>query len=126
MSDKVIKGFSPNVNLWLDVKANVELDIISGVYEYGKRMPTIKQLADIYSIGETTAQKILDSLVDDEIITKIHGKGYFVKMYVKDTLLSAHKEELKTRSLALAKYGKRLSIGKDEFVDIIGAAYDSD
>jgi GntR family transcriptional regulator len=91
------KPFSPNVNLWLEVKADIEIKIITGEYAAGDRIPSIVKIAEMYEVGNTTAHKVLESLCDDGTIVKQKGIGYFVKLYVKERLMKIHEKELKSR-----------------------------
>lgn len=88
------KTFSPNVNLWLGVKKDIEAKIIAGEYEQGGKIPTIVELGEQYNIGKTTAQKVINSLCDEGTIVKRVGIGCFVKPLVRGKLLEKHTKEL--------------------------------
>ena len=87
--------FGTGTNLWLAVKRDVEVKIITGVYAAGDNIPTIVELCEYYDIGKTTAQKIISALYDDGIIIKKVGYGCFVKPFVKDKLYRQHERDLK-------------------------------
>ena len=86
--------FSPNANLWLNVKKDIEAKIITGEFVAGGKIPTIVELGLQYNVGKTTAQKVVNALYDEGIIVKKVGIGCFVKPYVKEKLLERHKKEL--------------------------------
>lgn len=79
---------------WLDVKSDIELKIIRGEYSAGDRIPPVRKIAAIYSIGTTTAAKVLEHLYQEGTIYKKRGVGYFVKPYTKDRLCTEHKKKL--------------------------------
>lgn len=79
---------------WLNVKNDIELKIISGEYSAGDRIPPVRKIATIYSIGTTTAAKVLEHLYQEGTIYKRRGVGYFVKPYTKDRLCIEHKKNL--------------------------------
>ena len=87
------KAFSPNVNLWLDVKKDIESKIVTEEYTAGSKIPTIVELCEQYNIGKTTAQKVINTLYDEGIIVKKVGIGCFVKPYIKEKLLERHRYE---------------------------------
>ena len=118
MANRREKSFSPNVNLWLDVKSDIEIKIITGEYAAGDRIPPIVKIAEIYKVGNTTAQKVLESLYSDGTITKQKGVGYFVKPFVRDRLLKTHEVELKKRLIEDISYGIRVGFDKIKILSI--------
>ena len=46
--------------VWLDVKNDIEVKVITGYYQAGERIPPIRKIAEVYGIGINTAQKVLD------------------------------------------------------------------
>lgn len=86
--------FTPSANIWLAVKRDIEAKIITGEYAVGAKIPTIVELVEQYSIGKTTAQKIINALYDEGTIVKKVGIGCFVKPFVKERLLEQHEKEL--------------------------------
>jgi len=116
--------FSSNINLWLDIKADIELKIIAGDYEVGEKL-TISNISEVYSIGKTTAQKVLEALCTENIIINRKGIGYFVKPFVKEILSTAHLVELKARINNIVKYGLRIGMDKSTLIDILSNAYDN-
>jgi len=124
MSRNNNEGFSPNVNLWLDVKSEVEVGIISGQYEAGDRLPSVNEFASLYNIGKTTAQKVLESLCADNTVVNKKGVGYFVRPLVRDRLATAHFEEVKKRISSVAKFGRRRGVSKEDMAMLMAKAYE--
>jgi GntR family transcriptional regulator len=116
------KPFLPNVNLWLEVKADIEIKIIIGEYAAGGRIPSIVKLAEMYEVGNTTAQKVLESLCDDGTIVKQKGIGYFVKPYEKERLLKIHEKELKSQFTEVIEYGKRIGLDDTNILRLVQEA----
>ena len=116
-----VQGFAPRVNQWLDIKADVEIKIITGVYEVGKPIPSINEMAVIYDVGTTTTQKVLSALRDDKVLEFRRGGNYIVRPYVKESLAAQHLEELKNRLIAVAKYGERLGYDVDKLIELMNA-----
>lgn len=110
--------FSPNVNVWLDVKEDIELKIISEEYKAGDQIPPIRKMAAIYNIGATTAQKVMEELYQDDIVVKKRGVGFFVKPYVKERLYRKHKAEFEKMLLKTIQYATQLNITDEEMSEI--------
>lgn len=112
------KSFSPNVNVWLDVKEDIELKIITGEYKSGDQIPPIRKLASIYNVGVTTAQKVMDDLYQEGTVLRKRGVGFFVKPYVKERLYKKHKSEFEKMLLKTIEYAYRLNINESEMSEI--------
>lgn len=79
---------------WLSVKHDLELKIIKGEYAAGERIPPVRKIAEIYGIGTTTATKTLAQLHKDGTIYQRRGVGYFVRPFVRDSLIAEHRRTL--------------------------------
>lgn len=53
-------------------------DIRSGKYETGVRLPSEKELCEIYNVSRITGKKAMDMLAERNIIIRMPGKGSFV------------------------------------------------
>jgi len=117
--------FSPNENLWLAVKRDIETKIITGEYEVGGKIPTIVELVDKYGIGKTTAQKIINALHDEGIIIKKVKLGCFVKPFVKERIYEKHENELETQIGGVVREALLLGLDKDCVLKLIDKVWDS-
>lgn len=118
MNSEDKRFFSPNINVWLDVKEDIELKIISGEYKPGDQIPPIRKMASIYNIGVTTAQKVMDDLYHEGTVTRKRGVGFFVKPYVKERLYRKHKAEFEEMFLKTIQYAAQLNIDDKEMREI--------
>ena len=119
------KSFSPNANLWLFVKRDIEAKIITGEYEAGQKIPTIVELVEQYNIGKTTAQKIINALYDEGTIIKKVGIGCFVKPFVKEKLSEQHSKELKQQALNIVEEACLLGFNKEYVMKLIEEMWDT-
>lgn len=53
-------------------------DIQSGKYDFGKRLPSEKELCAMYNVSRITGKKAMDMLAEQNKIIRIPGKGSFV------------------------------------------------
>lgn len=58
---------------------DIEYKIKEGIYKTDQKLPTEKQLAEIYGVSRGTVNKALAKLEQDSIIYKVQGSGSFVK-----------------------------------------------
>jgi len=112
-------NLSPNANIRNEVKRMFELDILNGKYVVGERVPTISHFTKIYRVGESTAYKTLSSLVDDGILIKKHGVGYFLKPCIYDKLMQSHVTELERQMREVINYAIRIGLKTEEIYELL-------
>jgi len=76
--------------MWLEIKKNLELEIIHETYKGTEKMPSIMEVTELYACGTSTAQKVLDVMCKEGTITKRKGVGYFVKPFIRSELFKRH------------------------------------
>ncbi len=105
--------------IWLDIKNDLEIKIINGTYKSAGRMPSISELTEIYSCGDSTAQKVLESLCAEGLLTKKRGIGYFLKPLCRDKLVSKHMAMLEKRIENMIKEAHALNMDKGTLISLI-------
>ena len=88
-----------NNSVWIAVRRCLEIDIINGVYESGKKVPSINEVSAKFNISYTTAKKVLQRLEEDGVLLGKRGKGYFVRPFMgeqlKENMMMELEEEVK-------------------------------
>ena len=74
----MIEKSSP-IPLYCQIKAKLERDIDSGKLVPGDRMPSEMELAAEHRVSRTTARQALQKLCEAGLVTRIQGKGTFVR-----------------------------------------------
>jgi len=110
-------------SVWRDIRDDIVSKIISGVYEMGKRIPSMSQIASSYGVGRSTARNVLESLRADGVIYYITGVGYFVMPYVRDRLAAGLSDELGVRLADLVKFCISLGIDIEKLTGMLAAEY---
>lgn len=105
--------------IWLDIKNDLELKIINGTYKSAGRMPSISELTEIYSCGDSTAQKVLESLYIEGLLTKKRGIGYFLKPLCRDKLVTKHMEMLEKDIEKIVRKASMLNVDGGILVSLI-------
>lgn len=88
MNNNITSTSDLTSNIWLDVKSDIELKILTGAYVAGERIPSIRKLAVDYGVGQSTVQKVLNVLWYEGVIEPKRGVGFFVKPYIREQLIS--------------------------------------
>lgn len=108
-------NMSPNV--WSEVKSDIELKILTGEYQAGERLPSIRKLAKDYGVGQSTAIKVLNSLLQEGIIETRRGVGHFVKPYIREILIEERKSRLEATIQDACKEAMIIGVDLGEMVD---------
>lgn len=106
---------------WQKVKYDIELKILSGEYPAGEKVPSVRKLAELYNIGTSSSQKVLERLCQEGTIVMEVGIGYSVNGKCINQLRKEHKERLWKILEQACEYA--LTIGVDP-VEIIKSYYD--
>ena len=70
--------------IFLQIVERIEMDIISGVYQPGQRLPAVRELASCAAVNPNTMQKNRLSLQSADERTFYHG-GYCYDRRIKTT-----------------------------------------
>ena len=71
-------NYTNSIPLHSQLKERIESKIISG--EYNGRIPSERELMDLYYVSRSTVRQAIDQLVREGILEKRHGKGTYVKV----------------------------------------------
>jgi GntR family transcriptional regulator len=61
-----------------EVAEDIAARIRSGEYPPGERLPTYRELADLYSVSVTTVQRAIIILQDRGLVVGLQGRGLWV------------------------------------------------
>ena len=107
-------------NSW-SVKTDIELKIVHGDFKDGK-IPSTKKVAEEYNIGMTTAATVMRSLVADDVLYSLQGKGFYVVPNCIPRLVDKHRKEIESKMESLIVYTKRLDL---DFLELATKKYNS-
>lgn len=68
---------------------DLKMEVASGKYSYGEKIPTEDQLCELYGVSRITIRNAIESLCKANILVKLHGKGTFVSMPVQEETFSS-------------------------------------
>ncbi len=119
-------------SLYLQISNVIRSKITQGELRYGQRIPSERELAELYSVDRKTLRKAVSVLVEEGILTRMHGKGTYInkrqvaydvnvvdnfgemlnRSGIKHSCRLLYKEK---RSAGL-KYAELLNIGENDYV----------
>ena len=74
-------------------------DILSGHYQEGERVPSVRELAAEYEVNTNTALRAFDILQRDDILLQQRGIGMLVAKGAKRKIRFARKKEFLTKDM---------------------------
>lgn len=104
--------------IYIQLVENLKLRIITGIYQKGEKMPSVRDLALESKVNPNTMQKALSELENSGLVVTQRTSGRFVTK--EDTRIQACKEAL-AKELT-AKYlvsMKKLGLSKEEIVSYL-------
>lgn len=100
--------------IWCFIKDDIELKIINGELKSADKVPSIFELASLYNVSKSTAQKALEDLFNDGTITKRKGIGYFVVPYTREKLRNQHLKGLMIMLDNCFTYAEKLGVSSED------------
>ena len=93
-------------------------EILSGVYQYDDRIPSVREYAVLLEVNTNTAVKAYEQLAREEVIYNKRGLGYFVTKGAKKQILKERKKAfVKERLPELFRQMQLLDISMDDVTE---------
>jgi GntR family transcriptional regulator of bglA len=92
------------------VATKIEADIIAGVYEETKKLPTVEELMERYNVSRSTMRQAISTVVDRGLIYQVQGSGIFLRgnpggcinlQYMRGLSGDFGKDKINTKTLEL-------------------------
>ena len=111
--------FNNESPIYLQLYQKLALDIVTGKYISGDKIPSVRELSSMFKVNPNTVQKALSELEDVELIYTERTNGKFVtenKKIIEDYLESLAKE----KTIIYINDMKDLGYSLKEIIDMIG------
>jgi GntR family transcriptional regulator len=117
----------PDRPIFLQIKENIEDDILRDHLSANDQIPSTNELVAYYEINPVTAMKGVNLLADEGIVYKKRGIGMFVSPDAKERLLAKYKSSFMTDIVSdVVKKAEQLQITKDELKQMIDIVWKGD
>lgn len=100
-----------------DLERLIEDQIRAGAYEQGARLPTVRELAQRYSVNKNTASRAYQALERRGLIAMARGRGAFVR-----SPQGGDGAPWEQRAEQLAHEARRLGVGRAQLLDALAHA----
>ncbi|SFE03394.1 DNA-binding transcriptional regulator YhcF, GntR family [Lentibacillus persicus] len=121
------KPFDDNKPIFMQVREEIEDQILNNQLKEGDQAPSTNQLVNFYKINHVTVSKGITQLVEEGILYKKRGVGMFVADGAKQKLIQSRKEAfIDDYVLKLVREADKLEISESEIIAFIKHVKGSD
>ncbi|MCM3739488.1 GntR family transcriptional regulator [Oceanobacillus luteolus] len=112
--------FTEDKPIYLQVREQIEDQIINKQLQAGDQAPSINQLVNFFKINHQTVSKGVNQLVEEEILYKKRGIGMFVSEGAREKLLVKRRQLfIEDHIVNLVQEAKKLEITDEEILKFI-------
>ncbi|OHX67303.1 GntR family transcriptional regulator [Flammeovirga pacifica] len=116
--------FKNTKSIFTQIGDDVKDKIMEGEYAEDGKIPSTRELAGIVGVNPNTTIKAYAALQQEGIIYTQRGKGYFVCVGAKDTIVNSKKSEFLNEVLPeTVDHAHKLGITLDEFQNYLKDLY---
>lgn len=108
--------------VYLQIVEKIQIDIVSGVYKTGDKLPSVRDLAAIAAVNPNTMQKALSELERTGLVYANRTSGRFITE--DSALLTKAKKDLASMEVSefLCKM-KKFGFTKEEVLNLVSELY---
>ena len=105
--------------IYLQIKNQIKVQIISGDLKVGDQLPSIRFLAKELRISMLTAKRAYDELELDGFINSVQGKGNFVAAQNKELIREEYLKKIEEKLQEIVELSEIARITNDELVQML-------
>lgn len=98
------------------ITLDIELKIISGDIGAGDKIPSIAEIAKQYNVSKSTAQRAIEQMMGEGLLSNENGVGYFVKHGMIEKLREKHKKSLENELEKCLSIARGLDIDLQDYL----------
>ena len=105
--------------IYLQIKNQIKVQIISGDLKVGEQLPSIRFLAKELRISMLTAKRAYDELELDGFINSVQGKGNFVAAQNKELIREEYLKKIEKKLQEIVELSEIARITNGELVQML-------
>ncbi|MGL4739192.1 MAG: GntR family transcriptional regulator [Sarcina sp.] len=114
---------SSSIPLYLQIKTQIESEILKGNLNANDPLPSIRVLAKELRVSIITTKKAYEELEKDGLIETIAGKGSFISSRNNLRLKEITMSKIEDNLCEIIKTAKAIDISKDNLIEILKILY---
>ena len=111
------------VPIYQQIADSFKTDILSGKYDQGDYLPSIRGLAKDLRISVITTMKAYEILEKEGLVTAAQGKGYYVNAQNSEMLREQHLRKVEDSLNDAINSAKIANITESELIETLKALY---
>ena len=109
------------VPIYQQIADQFKEDILSGKFEHGEYLPSIRGLAKELKISVITTMKAYEALENEGLVTAVQGKGYYVNAQDTEMLKEQHMRKVENLLLEAIQAAKIAGMTDEEMKETLSA-----
>ncbi|ULL15406.1 GntR family transcriptional regulator [Paenibacillus sp. H1-7] len=109
--------------IYLQIKEQIKIQILSGQLQEGELLPSIRHLAQNLKISVITTKRAYDELEQEGLVTSVTGKGTFVTGTNKESIREMKFRELEDQIKAIIKESRALGLTRQDLSNLVSILY---
>lgn len=105
--------------IYLQIKNQIKVQIISGDLKVGEQLPSIRFLAKELRVSMLTAKRAFDELELDGFINSVQGKGNFVAAQNKELIREEYLKKIEEKLQEIVEFSEIARITNGELVQML-------
>ena len=105
--------------IYLQIKNQIKVQIISGDLKVGEQLPSIRFLAKELRVSMITAKRAFDELELEGFINSVQGKGNFVASQNKELIREEYLKRIEEQLQEIVKLSEIAGISGDELTQML-------
>ena len=110
--------------IYQQIADSFKTDILTGKYQQGEYLPSIRGLAKDLKISVITTMKAYELLEAEGLVTAVQGKGYFVNAQNSEMLKEQHLRKVEDALTDAINYSKIAGLSQKELSQMLTALYE--
>ena len=110
--------YNPALPIYLQVANSIKRDIVTGKLELGEKLPSVRELAVMYTINPNTVSRVYKELEMEDVCFTRRGMGTFVTQD-SEKVKAMKKEMAGTLIYEFLEGMKKLGYSQEEAIQIL-------
>ncbi|MGL4762735.1 MAG: GntR family transcriptional regulator [Sarcina sp.] len=119
----IIVSNSSSIPLYLQIKSQIESEILKGNLNPSDPLPSIRVLAKELKVSIITTKKAYEELERDGFIQTVAGKGSFVSSKNNERLKEITISKIEDSLSEIIKTAKSIDLAEDNLIEVIKILY---
>jgi len=108
-----------DIPIYKQISSQLREQILNGIINEGDYLPSIRGLARDLKISVITTMKAYEELVDEGLVSAVHGKGYIVNPQNREMIREQHLRQLEQHLQNAIESAKLAGISTGEMIEIL-------